>query len=163
MKMSRKFLESCAVLIACALVMGDTPAASPSDRSTDRNRSSQHDPRTPTARYTLAQANDRPAAHATTTITGSAAALAALNEINLHEIAAAELALERDLSGDAKDFARMLKQAHSDNLKATDALADRTDIPLKRQHGAVRAMAQKHQQQRDVLAGKNADASSMPG
>lgn len=57
---------------------------------------------------------------------GDRKALMAVAEVDRHEIAAAELALAKDVEGDVQDYAQTLLDDHTRNLEATQRLMDGT-------------------------------------
>lgn len=78
-------------------------------------------------------------------------ALGVLNAINAHEIAAAEQALSKGVSGDVADYARMMQTSHAQNREQTTALGADDD------HARAQAQRDKGQAERQALDGREGD------
>ncbi len=76
-------------------------------------------------------------------------ALGVLNAINAHEIAAAEQALSKGVSGEVADYARMMQTSHTQNREQTTALGaddSHADAQAQRSKGeAERQALQAHE------------------
>lgn len=88
-----------------------------------------------------------PAAAATATMQEEREALGALNAINRHEVAVARQALDKGVTGDVADFAKLMIERHGENLDATSALGadetgDEAGIQQKAGETALEVLAQ---------------------
>lgn len=85
-------------------------------------------------------------------VDAEAGALGVLNAINEHEIAAAQMALDKGVDGDVADYARRMIDEHTANRDQTAALGPDADSP------AAREQAAKGKAKRDQLATHEGDA-----
>lgn len=110
---------SICVFLAAGCREGDDGMPEPAADTTAAGTAATNDPAT--------DATQTPPATGADTATngdlsGEKSALANLNVVNDHEIAAGRQALSKGVAGDVKAFAELMIQAHSDNRAKTEAL-----------------------------------------